>query len=239
MIVPEDLRLRLATATLVLLLLTPVAGIGPAVAAVAGVLALGFATGRLPHWRRLLHVEGFLLVVLGTVPFALPGTPLFRFGPLTATLEGFDRAVVIAAKLTASVLVLVVLFAGTDPLRLGVALRVARLPEPLVRLFLAMARHLAILRAELARLHDAMRARAFRPRSDRHTWRSYGYLFATVLVRALDRADRVEEAMRVRGYDGRFPSGRLPPPASADWAAAALLVGAAAMLLLWDRTWTS
>ena len=93
-------------------------------------------------------------------------------------------------------------------------------------------RYLSLIRDEARRLHDAMRARAFAPRSNRHTWQSYGYLIGMLLVRALERARRVEEAMACRGYSGRFPYAALVAPRARDWVGFALICGLGLGLLL-------
>src|SRR5690606_34506059 len=105
--------------------------------ALAVVLALALVgsreDGRL--WRRLLHVEGFVILLFVMLPFSVPGEPLFTLGPLSASAEGFTRAALIACKMSACVAV-ILLFLGTiDPQRIGGALRGLRVPEPLVRLF--------------------------------------------------------------------------------------------------------
>lgn len=232
---PRDLRLRLLAAAGALLVLTPIRNIMPAAAGVLVVLLLYVVARQRMPWKRLLHLEGFLILLLIMLPFTLPGTALLRVGPLVASVEGALRALVIACKVTASVLLLSLLLGQADPLRLGAALRGLHVPESLVRLFVATVRYLALLQAEFGRLRESMRARAFVARSNRHTWRSYGYLLGMLLVRAMDRAERVEEAMRLRGYSGRFPVTRLPAPAPADWLAAAALLAGALLLLLWDR----
>lgn len=235
MIRPGDLRLRLIAAMGALMVFTPVKSMAPAAAGVLAVLML-YAAYRQPiPWRRLLHLEGFLILLLITLPFTLPGTALFHLGPLTASADGLWRAIVLACKVTASVLLISFLFAAADPLSLGNALLGLRVPEPLVRLFVAVVRYLALIQAEFSRLQESMRVRAFIPRSNRHTWRSYGYLLGMLLIRAMDRAERVEEAMRLRGYAGRFPQIRLPPPPLSDWLAATGLVGGSMLLLLWDK----
>ena len=235
MTAPRDLRLRLLSALVALLFLTPVQGFAAAFAAVCAVVALYALSRTALPWRRLLHLEGFLLLLFATLPFTEPGTALFSLGPLAASIEGLCHAVVLACKVTAGVLLLSLLFARVEPLRLAAALRGLYLPEALVRIFVTVTRHLAMMRDELSRLRDAMRMRAFRPGSNRHTWRSYGYLIGMLVVRAMERAERVEEAMRLRGYQGRFPQTVLARPASVDWVAAVVLVAGAAMLLLWDR----
>lgn len=233
--IPSDLRLRIGLAVILPTLLTAIHGFAPAFTALIAVLLLHAASGQPFPWKRLLHLEGFLLLLFITLPFTVPGKPVLALGPLTASIEGAWRAVTLAAKVTASVLLLSLLFAATDPLHLGSALRALHVPEPLVRLFIAVTRQFGVIRAEFARLQDAMRARAFHPRSNRHTWRSYGHLMGMLIVRALERAERVEEAMRLRGYSGYFPHTRLAPPAMPDWAITAALIGATALLLLWDK----
>lgn len=235
MSLPGDLRLRMLAGFGALVLIAPLSRQGPAAAALAVVLAL-FAVQRQPlPWRRLWHLEAFLVLLLVTLPFTLPGTPLLRIGPLVASHEGLERAGVVAAKVAASVLLLTLVFAATEPERVGAALRALRLPEPLVRIFLGVVRYLGLIRAEMQRLQDAMRMRSFRPGSNRHTWRSYGHLLGMMLLRALQRADRVEEAMRMRGYAGRFLAETPARPAARDWLAGLLLLAGAAALLAWDR----
>lgn len=234
--IPGDLRLRLLAAVLLVLAASQLAHLGPALAALA--LALILALAARPDralWRRLRHVEGFVALLLLTLPVAVPGAPLLTLGPLSASLEGLARAALLAAKVTTAALVLLALLGTVEPIRLGAALHALRLPEPLVRLFVLTLRYLGLIGDEARRLREAMRARAFRARTDRHTWRSFGNLIGMLLVRALDRARRIEEAMRLRGFSGRFPHAALAAPTARDWTGFALLTGLAAAALLLDR----
>jgi cobalt/nickel transport system permease protein len=235
MIRPADPRLRLATALATLFLFTLVTGPLPAASALLAVLVLFVVNGQALPWRRLLHLEAFLLLLFLTLPFTIPGQPVLVVGPFVATDLGLWQTVTLACKVTASVLLLALLFGSVDPLQLGNAMRSLRVPETLVRLFMTTVRYIALIRDEYQRLRDAMRARAFRPRTNRHTWRSYGYLIGMLIVRALDRAERVEEAMRLRGYAGRVPHVVLPAPRPLDWVASGAIVGGAALLLVMDR----
>ncbi len=161
--------------------------------------------------HRLLHVEGFMVVLLAFLPFTTPGEPLFSIGPFTATEQGLLRAVAIALKVNAAVLAIFALLSSLEPVRLGRAMAGLGAPLPFVHLFLLTARYISVLQAETGRLREAMRARAFVARSNWHTWRMLGNLAGMMLVRSIERAERVHEAMRCRGYAGRFPS----PPAEA------------------------
>lgn len=233
---PADPRLRLVAALLAIAGLSQIRSLAVALP-VLGLVAVTVLAGAPDRriWRRLLHVEGFLLLLCATLPFTMGGEALLTLGPLTARDEGLWRALLIAAKVSASVLLLVGFLGDMEPARLGPVLRDLRVPDRLARLFVLTVRYGGLLRDEARRLHDAMRARGFRPRSNRHTWQSYGNLIGMLLVRALDRAGRVEEAMRCRGHDGRFPSGTWPAPPARDWARLAGVAGAAVLALLADR----
>jgi cobalt/nickel transport system permease protein len=233
---PVDLRLRIVACLLALVLLTPVASVAPAAVAALGVVSCYLVFQQPLPWKRLLHLESFLVLLFLTLPFTVSGDPLLQIGPLTASEDGVWRAVTLALKVTASVLLISLLLGTSEPMHLGVALRALRVPEALVRLFVTATRNIGLVREELSRLHDAMRVRSFHPRSNRHTWRSYGYLFGMVFVRSMGRAERVEEGMRLRGYSGRFPHTDLPKPVMLDWLVAGLIVLGAGLLLVWDRS---
>lgn len=185
--------------------------------------------------RRLLLMEGFMLVLLVVLPFSVPGEPLWRLGAISASREGLLQAVAILLKANAVVLGLLALVGTLEPVILGHALARLRVPEKLVHLLLLTVRYLGVLDAEFRRLRQAMRARGFRARSDGHTWRSLGWLMGMLLVRSLERAQRIRAAMKCRGFDGRFYlfDGGVWQPADTRFAAlGATLLSA---LLVWDR----
>ena len=82
------------------------------------------------------------------------------------------------------------------------ALAHLRLPQKLVFIFLLFYRYVHVIKLEYLSLRRAMRIRCFTPRSDLHTYRSYGYLVGMLLARSFDRATRVYQAMLLRGFDG-------------------------------------
>lgn len=234
--IPGDLRLRIVAAFVLVIVTTQLANPASVIVALVFALALTFSARPDRHlWRRLVHVEGFVALLLCTLPFTIPGEPLFSIGPLSASAEGLARALLVAGKVTASVL-LVLTFLGTvEPMRLGAALHSLRVPEPIVRLLVLTLRYLSLIRDEARRLLDAMRMRGFRPRTNRHTWRSYGNLVGMLLVRALERAQRIEEAMRCRGFAGRFPFATLGSPPRADWVSFSAMLAVALAGMAWDR----
>ncbi|CAB4326172.1 cobalt ECF transporter T component CbiQ [Brucella sp. 191011898] len=156
--------------------------------------------------HRLLHLEGFMIVLLVLLPFTMPGRPLLELGPLVATVEGTVRALTVAIKVNICVLSIYALLGSLDPIRIGQAAESLGLSPKFVRLFLITVRYVSVFRAETGRLSEAMRVRGFHPRSNMHTWRTFGNLAGTMVVRSIERAERVDEAMRCRGFSGTMPA---------------------------------
>ena len=181
----------------------------PALAAALGMaLALLPFSGLAPGGtlKRMAMMDGFILVMLVTLPITTPGAPLadLPFG-LVATREGLHLAAQIALTANAVILALMVLVGTMDAVVLGHALARLGAPLRLVHLLLFTVRYIEVLRAEYRRARQAMRARAFRPRSNLHSWRSFGHLVGMLLVRALERSERILQAMKCRGFTGQIP----------------------------------
>ncbi|MCB2101917.1 MAG: cobalt ECF transporter T component CbiQ [Rhodobacterales bacterium] len=174
--------------------------------------ALGLALGAMawarlpagPTLKRVAVMDGFIVLMILMLPFTVPGQPLFTLWGLTASLDGVLRALEIALKANAIVLMMLALAGTMDAVTLGHALSRLGLPDGLVHLLLFTVRYIAVLGDEYGRLRTAMRARAFRPRNSHHTYRAFGYLVGMLLVRALERSERILEAMKCRGFDGRL-----------------------------------
>ena len=169
-------------------------------AALAARLALGATL------RRLLCLEGFMLLVLVMLPFTVPGTALFSLWGLEGSREGALQAVAIAVKANAVAVALFALVGSMEAPVLGRAMTRLGVSPRFVHLFLFTTRYVSVLEEEYRRLRQAMRARAFRPATGLHCWRSIGHLFGMLMVRSLERAERIDAAMRCRGFTGRFPS---------------------------------
>jgi cobalt/nickel transport system permease protein len=201
-----DPRLRITASVLLSVAVAAAPGIaGPAIALTAAIAGLSLC-GLSPPMilRRLLPLELVCLLLFAVLPLTHEGTPLYAWGPLEPSVEGLELAALIAVKGNAIVLTLLVTLGSMEMTTLGHALSHLHVPDKLAHLLLFTIRYLEELKREYARLADAMRVRAFRPRMDRHTYRSYGYLAGMLLVRSFDRSERIVWAMKCRGFRGRF-----------------------------------
>ena len=76
----------------------------------------------------------------------------------------------------------------------------------MVFLFLFTYRYLHVIADEWHKLHVASRLRGFAPKTNMHTYRTFGNMLGMVFVHSFDRSVRVYEAMILRGFSGRFQS---------------------------------
>ena len=232
-----DPRTRVLAAAMLVVAVVALQSLPALCLALGGALALVALSGQslAGLGRRLVHVEGFLLVLLVLLPLTTPGTAILQFGPLTASVEGLALAATLVLRIATCVVVVFVLLGRVEPVCLGQALARLGVPAQLVHLLLFVIRYADLFRAEARRLIDAMRGRGFAPQLGGHALRSYGNLAGMLLVRALERAERVDAAMRCRGYSGRLPLGERTAYGRGDLVFGAGAALFAALILAADR----
>lgn len=224
-----DPRLRVLAASVFAVVTVALSSHGALVAALGLALALlplsSLAPG--PTLRRMATMDGFILFMLAMLPFTTPGTPVFTIWGFPASSEGLWHAIEIALTANAVVLALLTLVGSMEPVTLGHALHRLKLPDRLVHLLLFTIRYIEVLQAEYLRMRIAMRLRGFRPGTNWHSYRSFGYLVGMMLVRAVERSERVLGAMKCRGFRGQIPLLDRFAPGPLD---AAFAVGGLALL---------
>jgi len=154
--------------------------------------------------KKVMTMDGFIIFLICMLPFTTPGETWFTIGPFEGTKEGVFKAIEITLKANAVVMALLALVGTIDAIVLGHALNRLRVPENLVHLMLFSVRYIDVLKQEYFRLRTAMKARCFKPGNNAHTYRSIGYLLGMLLVRSIERSERILEAMKCRGFQGKF-----------------------------------
>jgi cobalt/nickel transport system permease protein len=114
------------------------------------------------------------------------------------------------------------------------AAQMLRVPGLLVQLAVLTYRYIFVLGSELNRIRVALRVRGYRNRMSLHSYRTAGHVAGALLVRGYERAERVGQAMRCRGFDGRFRSLNEFRTRAEDVLLFVLILGSAIALLVWD-----
>jgi cobalt/nickel transport system permease protein len=232
-----DPRWKLAALTLASAAVAALQTLPASALALAGALGLA-VLGRLPpRWflARLATVTLFLAPFALVLPFLFEDSSgTFTLGPVRISVHGVELALRLCGKALAIVTLMLVLLATTPLDALLQAAHRLRVPSLIIQLAVLTYRYLFVLSDELARLRIALRVRGYRNRVTLHSYRTVGHVAGTLLVRGHERAERVGQAMRCRGFDGRYRSLASFRTTPADVAAFAIIVGAALGLLLFD-----
>lgn len=154
--------------------------------------------------KRMAMMDSFILFILVMLPFTMPGDVMLILFGWPASWQGLWRAVEIGLTANAAILCVLALVGSMEPITMGRALYAMGAPERLVHLLMFSIRYIDVLREEYLRLRIAMKLRGFRPNTSWHSYRSFGYLVGMMLVRAIERSERILAAMKCRGFRGQI-----------------------------------
>ncbi len=154
--------------------------------------------------KRMLPVNGFILLLWLFLPFSFPGEQVFTLGPLAATREGIFYCLILTWKSNLIFLTTLLLLSTSPIFHLVHALHHLKLPSRLVQLFYFTYRYIPVMHREYTRLSQAAKVRGFQPGNNLHTYRSTGYLIGMLILRAYERSQRIYQAMLARGFQGTF-----------------------------------
>ena len=154
--------------------------------------------------KRLLLVNGFTLFIWLTLPLSYGGEDTIDIGWLTLSHDGVILAALITLKTNTIIQAIIALLSTSTIAEIGYALEKLRFPQKLVFILLYSYRYVFVIYQEYQRLLRAAKMRAFSPRTNLHTYKTYAYLFAMTLVKSYNRSQRVHQAMLLRGFNGRL-----------------------------------
>jgi cobalt/nickel transport system permease protein len=188
--------------------------------------------GRIParHILKKMLVAAPFAVLIGLANPLLDRQPIATLGSLTLT-GGWVSFASILLRFVLTVGAALVLVACTGMHRLGAGLEQLGVPRVFVMQLLFLYRYLFVVSDEAARIMRGVELRANGVVSLR--LRVYGSLVGQLLLRSMDRADRVYRAMVARGFDGEV---HLMTRTSLRWQDAVFVVGSLTYLVA-ARVW--
>jgi len=238
-----DVRCKILTLLVYSFMVASLSHLLSALAAI-GVSSLTLVIARASVARvlfRLLAISGFVSMFLVVMPFSVPihpGDTVLTFGGmewLTFNLRGLRLAAVIAAKAVAIALLMEPLL-STAPLSVTLhGLSRLGAPEMVGQMVLLSYRYLHVFRHEALRMSSGMRVRGFRKRTNLETIRAMANFLGMLFVRSFERTERVFDAMRARGYKGRFPEPAQLRLRTMDFVVSAGWLAVGVALIVYDR----
>jgi cobalt/nickel transport system permease protein len=206
----------------------------PALATLACALVLA-AAARIPAGAIAAKLRGaaaLLAVVLIVFPLAHGGERV-HLGPLSLSRSGIIAAVLLVVRAFALLIVALVALGTTRFHVMVKALRSLRVPAPMVAMALFSYRYLLVHADQLRRRQIALKVRGFRPRADLRTLRTIGNGFGGLIVLSIERTQRIQTAMKCRGFTGTLRTLEEFRARPSDFVIAGMVLLAGAGLLLW------
>ena len=212
-------------------------------------LVLGLAVAAQVEWKVLLQRSLLsLFFITAALPLIFtdpaPMIPVHLFGNLTIQLSqpGLLHFASIAVKAWGSMVAALLLTEVTPMHDLLLGFQRLHVPRVFIAIISLMWRYLFVIRAEARSLMHARASRsASSPHPEEHhggslAWRAKvtGGMAGNLLLRSLERADRVYAAMLSRGYNGELPDRESKPLSSAHWALLAGLMLVLAFFFLFS-----
>lgn len=225
---------------------TPIEALDPRVK-LGVALLLALWVGLLPAERApLLGFVGVGLVVVGALADIPPATVVWRasaalpFVLVPGLLRWFTGALdlaalgVMAGRGYTAAMVATVLVSVTPFPRLLAAASALGLPDLLVQTTALVYRYLLVLRERATAMVVCAACRGYGPRAPER-FGSAGAMVGALLLRSLDRSERVHRSMLARGWTGRFPLLTPMRMRAADWAVATIAGVVFVGSLVWMR----
>ena len=193
-----------------------------------GLIALARIPAR--HIMKKMLIAAPFALLIGLVNPLLDRQPMCSVGPLVLS-GGWVSFISILFRFVLTVSAALALVAGTGMYRLGAGLERLGLPRVFAMQLLFLYRYLFVISDEAIRIMRGVRLRS--GGSGALSLRVYGSLAGQLLLRSMDRAERIYQAMVARGFDGEI---RLLQQSEASWRDA-VFMGCSLVLLSAARLW--
>ncbi|SNR62332.1 cobalt ECF transporter T component CbiQ [Desulfurobacterium atlanticum] len=153
----------------------------------------------------LLFADSFLFFIIITTTLTFNKGKLIKVGVFPLYIEGLKYGAFLFFKSNIILLTVIVFLSTSTIFEIAHALHHLKVPSKLVQMLFFTFRYLQVIKDEYNRLLKAAKARGFKPKTNIHTYKTYGYIVANLLIRSYLKSDRIYKAMLCRGFKGEFP----------------------------------
>ena len=158
------------------------------------------------YFRTLFFITLFAIIIAIPFLFLTPGKTLvlWTIGSVNViiTLEGVILTSSFILRIWVSLQAVMILIFTTPFANLIHAMKHMRIPRIFLLLYSLTYRYIFLFIDELLRMLRAKEARSFRKLGFRMRFKILGQVFGTLLVRSINKSERVYRAMLARGYTG-------------------------------------
>ncbi|MCC5911159.1 MAG: hypothetical protein JJT76_12050 [Clostridiaceae bacterium] len=160
------------------------------------------------------------------LPFlTLMSIPLVFGGGFPPTFERYQFALLLILKALSVSLIMMIMILSQPLQQLLSALSHMHLPPFVVSIFFLSYRYTFLLWENLKKIQRALLSRLFRSSLHKNSFKTYGEVVGGMLIKSIDRSEKVHRAMISRGFTGRIPASNPQPMTKLDLIKASSFIG--------------
>jgi len=180
----------------------------------------------------------FLLPICLILPFTTDAGAKVNLMSQDLSLQGAHMGLLMLIK-GVSVVISALAMLEAAPFSVhALALRTLKVPDTLVQIILFSHRYIFVISREMENTFRSLVSRGFESKTSCQTARVIGAVLGVLMIKSLDRSERIFMAMSSRGYSGRMVGAGRDNMRGIDWIKTALVMSAALSLHLWEAmTW--
>ncbi len=175
---------------------------------IIGIMLVSRVSIKYYFFRTLFFITIFAVIIALPLLFFTPGQIIahWKIGSwnIIITLEGAITASSLVLRIWVSIMAIMTLIFTTPLANLIHAMKHIKIPRIFLILYSLTYRYIFLFIDELMRMLRAKESRSFIKVGFRYRFKILGQIFGTLLIRSIDKSERVYRAMLARGYTGDF-----------------------------------
>ncbi|MDR2905659.1 MAG: energy-coupling factor transporter transmembrane protein EcfT [Helicobacteraceae bacterium] len=117
-----------------------------------------------------------------------------------------EEALLIFVRSNLILFVSLIFFARSNENEIAIALAKLKLPAKVISTIFFSLKIIVLLKYEFSRFRRALLLREFTLKANRRSYKIIGGFLATLLLRAIERSEKLEKTMLLRGFNGKIHS---------------------------------
>lgn len=182
--------------------------------------------------KRAVQINIFILFIWLLTPWTTPGEPLWGW----VTKQGVELSALVTIKANALFMIFITLVSSLSFSQLAYGFHKIGFSDKLVAIILFCARGIDIFEKEYRQMVEAAKLRGFVLKADRRTYRTVAAMISLLFARAVRRSRVLDEAMKLRGFNGKIRTLDVYPSTRTDVFMTALFCASAILLSVYGWT---
>ena len=154
--------------------------------------------------KRLYIFNIFIFFIMIILIFTTPGETIAMFSGLSISDTGIHYAGKVLLKSNSMVFFLISLLSSVPISKIVSVFNYLKIPQKLTYLFFFTYRYIFVVQKEYSDIVNSIKLRGFIPKTNFHTYSTYGNLIGMIFLKSYNNSEAVYNAMLCRGFNNKF-----------------------------------